>query len=109
MRVKSPGDQDEDIGSRDGSGDVKANGGHQASANDDRLGRILTDPTAAKSLLGRLDEIERELSKVTGELDAKTRKLAAAERQITDLKQLIKLREMPVPLGAPEISEFYRD
>jgi chromosome segregation ATPase len=103
------GDEDEDISSRERSGDVRTNGGHEASANDDRLGGIPVNPAEERLLLKRLDEIERELAKARSELDTKTRKLAAAERQITDLKQLIKLRKMPVPLGAPEISEFYRD
>ena len=64
---------------------------------DERLDRI------------RIDKLEKELAQATEQLEIKTRKLEAAERQITDLKALIELRKVPIKKGVPEISDYYQD
>ena len=64
---------------------------------EDRLDRI------------RLERIEQELAQITKQLEIKTRKLEAAERQIADLKGLIEVRKVPVGKGVPQICEYYRD
>ena len=58
----------------------------------------------------RLERIllERELAQIKKELKTKTRQLEAAERQVADLKALIEVRKVPVPRGAPEISDYYQ-
>jgi hypothetical protein len=60
--------------------------------------------------------LEVELARVKRELKTKTRKLKAVEhrlegfeRQIADLKALIEVRKVPIPRGAPEISDYYED
>jgi hypothetical protein len=58
----------------------------------------------AVSLL-RVAALEKDLARVTEELDATTWKLRAAERQIADLKGLIEVRKRGVPKDTPEISD----
>ena len=57
----------------------------------------------------RLAAVEKELAQVTVELEIKTRRLEAAERQIADLKRLFAIRKAPLPRGAAEISDYYYD
>lgn len=51
--------------------------------------------------------LERELAEVRKELKTKTRQLEAAERQVADLKALIKVQKMPIPRSAPEITDYF--
>ena len=69
------------------------------------MGAVTTEWPEDRAELIRL---ERELSQVRQELQVKSRELEVADRQIADLKGLfIKLREVPVPEGAPDISDYY--
>jgi hypothetical protein len=52
--------------------------------------------------------LERELAEVKKELKTKTQQLEVAERQVADLKALIEIWKMPLPRGAPEISDYYQ-
>ena len=56
-----------------------------------------------------LASVEKELAQLRKELETKTRQLEAARRQIADLKRLFAVRRAPIPNGADEIADYWRD